>query len=46
VVPRPLIAYVVSGWIVVPAKSRLSVKVDMIMGARTFQIGLPSSTVS
>jgi len=26
-------------------KSRLSVKVDMIIGARTFQIGLPRSTV-
>jgi len=37
---------VVKGWIVLPVKSRLSVNVDMIIGARTFQIGLPSSTVS
>jgi hypothetical protein len=30
---------------VFPVKLRLSVKVDMIIGARTYQIGLPSSTV-
>ena len=31
---------------VLPAKSWSSVKVDMIIGARTFQIGLPRSTTS
>jgi hypothetical protein len=37
---------VVNGKTVLPVKSKLSAKVDMIMGALTFQIGLPSSTMS
>jgi hypothetical protein len=39
-------AWVTNGCTVVPVKSWASVKVDMIIGARLFQIGLPSSTVS
>jgi hypothetical protein len=31
---------------VLPVKSKPSTKVDMIIGALTFQIGLPNSTVS
>ena len=35
-----------TGWTVLPAKSWLPVNVDMIIGARTFQIGLASRIVS
>jgi hypothetical protein len=37
---------VTKGWIVFPLKSKLSANVDMIIGGRTFQIGLPSRTTS
>ena len=43
--PRPLTAYVTNGW-VLPMKSNLSVNVRMIIGAWTFQIGLPIGTMS
>ena len=39
-------ACVVTGWTVVPEKSWRSVNVLMIIGARTFQIGLASTIAS
>ena len=39
-------AYVVTGWTVLPEKSKRSVNVSMIIGDLRFQIGLASRIVS